>query len=350
MSGFVKNGAETHGVERTDLKEDVSRKQVLPAPSSQEFVVPLGTSAAVPFAGRHLSSLALKLPRELLLFDCGESTQYQLRAMGAKTGQLSTILITHLHGDHYYGLLGLLATLSLLGRKEPLTIVGPIGLEDFLDSVPRIEGRTRGFDVRCIEIRPDFTSGVVLERESYTIRAAKLDHTIFAIGYRLDVADTPGSLNVDLAMSLGVVDPIQYGRLKKGEAVVGMLGRVEASDVLGPPHRGSSFAYVTDTRPCSGGLELARNVDLLYHESTFLESENKRADETGHSTAAGAAGVAVNAGAKRLLLTHFSARYEDVSLLEAEAQAVFPKTVAAEELVRYAVRVSADLSMPGKIA
>lgn len=303
----------------------------------EEYIVPLGVSAAVPFDGRHLSSVAFRMPKELILFDCGEATQFRIRDGGIRPGPLSTICVTHLHGDHYYGLMGMLATLSLLGRSDPLTIVGPVGLARFIDSDPGLEGRSRLFEINFIEIDSDFSSGVVLNGSGYTIRAARLDHTIFAIGYRIDIDDSPGTLDVELARSLGVVDPVQYGHLKKGRSVVGMLGRVEAADVLGTPHRGASFAYVTDTRPCSGGHQLATGVDLLYHEATFMDSEKNRAIETGHTTASEAATLAREAGAKRLLLSHFSARYPDSLVLENEARTIFPNSRAAIELKQYPV-------------
>lgn len=277
------------------------------------------------------------MPKELIVFDCGEATQFRLREAGLRPGPLSAIFVTHLHGDHYYGLLGLLASLSLLGRSNPLTIVGPVGLRRFLDSVPELEGRTRSFELNFVEIDAGFSSGVVLNGDGYTVRAARLDHTVFAVGYRIDLDGTAGTLDVELARSLGVVDPVQYGQLKKGQAVVGMFGRVEAADVLGAPHRGASFAYVTDTRPCDGCYHLADGVDLLYHEATFLEPEKARAVETGHSTALEAAEVAKESGAKHLLLSHFSARYPDASVLESEARSIFRQTGAAIELKRYPV-------------
>ncbi|MCB0718452.1 MAG: ribonuclease Z [Bacteroidetes bacterium] len=304
------------------------------------YLVPLGVSAAVPFGGRHLSGLALRLEHDLLLFDCGEATQFRLRAAGVRTGPLKAIFVTHLHGDHYYGILGLLATLSLVGRTDPLTVVGPEGLAKFVDATPAMESRQRPFEIEFVELPPTFSSGVVFKGDSYTVRAARLDHTIFAVGYRVDEAGSPGHLNVELARKLGVVDPVQYGRLKSGEAVVGMLGRVESGEVLGPPLRGPSFAYVTDTRPCAGGVQLARDVDLLYHESTFLDKDAERAVVTGHSTAREAAEVAKEAGAGELLLSHFSARYREGDAFEDEARTVFPACRAAVELQRYDVAAS----------
>jgi len=306
------------------------------------YLVPLGVSAAIPFGGRHLSASALRLQNDLLLFDCGESTQFRLRAAGLRTGPLRAIFITHLHGDHYYGLLGLLATLSLVGRTQPLTIVGPEGIRGFVESTPAIEARSRPFEIEFVELPTSFSGGVVFSTKSYRVRAARLDHTIFAVGYRVDVESAPGTLNVDLARELGVVDPVQYGRLKKGDAVIGVLGRVESGDVMGPPHKGASFAYVTDTRPCDGGVELASGVDLLYHESTFLERDRERAVETGHSTARQAAEVARIAGAAELLLSHFSARYRDGEAFEDEAREVYSNCRAAVELQRYDVEARSD--------
>ncbi len=299
-------------------------------------VIPLGTASAVPTRERHLSGTALRREGRLLLFDCGEGTQFQLLRAGLKRSHLDAIFITHLHGDHYFGLMGLLSTLALLKRTEPLTVVGPAGIAEIVQAMPGVREDDLPFRVAYVELWDDLRHAGVFETETYTVEARPLDHRVFTVGYRFQGKTQPGHLDVERAQALGVTDYRHYRALKAGEDVTLDDGRrVPPEAVVGPPRPGGSFAYVTDTRPCEAAVTLARDADLLYHEATFGEDLPERAAETGHSTARQAAEIARRAGAKKLILGHFSARYKDVSGLVEQARDVFQNTEAAEELKRY---------------
>ena len=301
-------------------------------------IIPLGTSSAIPTRDRHLSSTALRWEGRLLLFDCGEATQFQLLRAGLKHSHLDAIFITHLHGDHYFGLMGLLSTLALLNRIEPLTVVGPAGIAEIVQAMPGVRDDDLTFRVAYVELWDDLKREVVFDTKAFTVEARPLDHRVFAVGYRFQEKMQPGRLDVERAQALGATDYRHYRALKAGEAVTLDDGRVvQPEAVVGPPRPGVSFAYVSDTRPCEAGVTLARSADLLYHEATFTEDFKANAVKTGHSTARDAADVARRAGAQKLILGHFSARYKDVSVLVDEARAVFQNTEAAEELKRYKI-------------
>ncbi len=299
------------------------------------FIIPLGTASAIPTRTRHLSSVALWRAGRLLLFDCGEGTQYQLMAAGLKLSRLEAVFITHFHGDHFYGLFGLLATLAMINRTNPLVVVGPAGIGQVVETLPGLSEKERGYPIRYVELPDDFTQAVVFETPEYVVTARPVVHRVFTVGYRFAERTRPGRLDVARAQALGVTQSEQYRALKRGRTVQVGDRIVHPEQVLGPPIPGRTFAYLTDTRPCENGRLLAEGVDLLYHEATFSEAHHALAVERGHATAREAAELARAAGARRLLLGHFSARYEDPTPLVAEAQAVFPNTEAAEELKRY---------------
>ena len=300
-------------------------------------IIPLGTASAIPTRQRHLSGLALVYHGRVLLFDCGEGTQMQMIHAGLRHMRIEAVFVTHFHGDHFYGLLGLLSTLALLKRSEPLTVVGPLGIGALVGSIPGLSPEWLPYSVSYEELPPTLTHALVYETSDYTVEARPLAHREFTAGFRFQEKPKPGKLDVKRAVSLGVEDPTQYRLLKQGRSVRAGKRLVEPHEVLGPPQAGRSFAYLTDTRPCEGGLLLARDVDLLYHEATFRHEMANRALETGHSTAPEAARVARDAGAKRLLIGHFSARYSDPQPLVEEARTVFAATEAAEELKEYQV-------------
>ncbi|MEM1042239.1 MAG: ribonuclease Z [Bacteroidota bacterium] len=295
-------------------------------------LIPLGTASAIPAHGRHLAGCALRRGGRVLLFDCGEGTQYRLLEAGVKRSRIEAIFLTHFHGDHLYGLPGILTTMALLERTDPLTLVGPAGLQGILESLPGLKNGWLPFDVDYVELGEGFGHAVVYETEDFTVEARPIDHRVFAAGFRFAERARPGRVDAERAAALGVAGP-DIGRLVRGEAVTTADGRtVEPAEVVGPERPGAVFAYVLDTAPCPGGRALADGADLLLHEATFTEAHAERAAETGHSTARQAAEVARDAGAKRLLLTHFSARYETSDALVAEARAVFQNTDAAREL------------------
>ena len=293
-------------------------------------VIPLGISAAIPAHGRHLSAMALDLGGEWMLFDCGEGTQYQVQKTALRPSRLSTICITHLHGDHFFGLPGLLTSMAMNGRRERLRLVAPEGLFDLLFAMPGVEGLP--YEVEAVGLPDTLTRATVAETPGYAIEARPLEHRVFCAGYRWQQKPGPGNLDVEKARVLGVAGWPDFRRLKAGEAVQTAQGLVRPADVLIPPPAPRAFAYLTDTRPCEGGRLLAREADLVVHDATFTDAHAARAVETGHSTAREAATIAREAGAKHLLLTHLSARIEVADTLLAEARSVFPDTSIATEL------------------
>jgi ribonuclease Z len=299
-------------------------------------IVPLGTASAIPAHGRHLSACALERKGRVWLFDCGEGTQYQFLRAGLKRSRIDGIFISHFHGDHLYGLMGLISTMALLRREEPMTIVAPRGLPSIMAAMPGVEPDLLPFDIDFVELDEGFGRATVFEDDEFTVTARPLEHRAFAMGVRFEERSRPGHLHPERARALGVTDYADFRQLKEGRPVTLEDGTtVEPEQVLGPERPGIAFAYVPDTRPCEGGRLLARNADLLYHEATFGEELQQRAIETGHSTAREAAEVARDADVKQLLIGHFSARYEDPAPLVKEAYAVFPDVEAAVELNRY---------------
>ncbi|HKL88881.1 MAG TPA: ribonuclease Z [Salinibacter sp.] len=299
-------------------------------------VIPLGTASAMPTADRHLSALAVERKGRILLFDCGEGTQYRLMDADLSRARIDAVFITHLHGDHCYGLPGLLSTMALQQRTEPVTLVVPTGTRAMLDAIPGASPADLPFPVEVCEVDDDFTEALVYETEELTVTARPLQHRRFAMGFRLAERTRPGRFHPERARELGVPEGPAFARLQNGASVTTDDGTtVQPEQVMGPPRPGIAVAYVTDTRPCDGARALARNADLLYHDATFTDTFHARAVETGHSTAREAAEVARDAGARRLLLGHISARYDDPTPLEAEAKAVFPTSSIAKELRRY---------------
>ncbi|HLA64409.1 MAG TPA: ribonuclease Z [Rhodothermales bacterium] len=299
-------------------------------------IIPLGTASATPTRTRHLSACALRRQGRLLLFDCGEGTQYRLLEAGISR-RLDAVFITHLHGDHVYGLPGMLSTLGLMGRPEPITLVGPADLERVVRALPGLGVDDLPFALDFVALEEGFAPGtVVYAQAGFSVTAQPLEHRIFCAGYRYEEAPRPGRLDAARARAAGVTAPADFEALKAGRPVTAPDGRVlDPAEYVGPARPAPSFAYVLDTRPCDGGRALAQGASLLLHEATFTQRHAARAVETGHSTARQAAEVARDAGARRLLLTHFSARYPDPAPLVEEARRVFPSAEAAEELRVY---------------
>lgn len=308
-------------------------------------VIPLGVGSALPSKDKHFSATAVEVARELFLFDCGEGTQHQLLHSSMRWSKLKAICITHLHGDHFFGLPGLLSTLSLLRRETPLIVIGPEGIKSFIDTIPsRIPGDERSYQITFIELNHEIGGKEVYLSDGCRIVSHAIQHSIPAYGYRIEEKDTPGNLDVEKVKALGVKDFADFRRLKAGESVEFGEGQLlDPSDVVTPAKAGATFAYITDTRPCNGGVELARNAQLVYHEATFIDADADRAIKTTHATATEAAQVAKDAGAEQLIIGHFSGRYRDSSVLVDEARRVFKNTEAAEELKRYVLSVGADV-------
>ncbi|HXY19978.1 MAG TPA: ribonuclease Z [Gemmatimonadales bacterium] len=288
----------------------------------------LGTSAARPTAERNVSALVLTREGETLLFECGEGTQRQMMRYGV-TFALDEVFFTHFHGDHYLGIIGLVRTLGLQGRTEPMRLFGPRGAAKLLGQALALGVERPVFPVEIVEVEP----GQVLSRDGYELRVFGVEHGGGAVGYALVEQDRLGRFNPDRARELGVPEGPLWGKLQRGQPVRLDDGREVAADtIVGAPRPGRSLVYSGDTRPCAATIEAARGADMLVHEATFGDEEKDRARETAHATAREAAEVARQAGARRLVLTHLSARYSrDPAALLDEARAVFPETVVAKD-------------------
>jgi len=299
----------------------------------------MGTSAGMPIRGRNVTSVVLRLSRmggASWMFDCGEGTQHQLLRTPLKLTRLRKLFVTHLHGDHVFGIPGLLSSRASLGATEPLDIYGPPGLREMAETALRISETHLGYPLEWHEV----DEGIVCEDAVMKVEAAALDHRIACFGYRVTELPHTGMLNVQWLSEIGLAPGPAYGKLKAGEDVVLPDGRlVRASEAVGEPHVGRVVAVLGDTRPCAGARKLAQGADVLVHEATFGEDLADKAEEYGHSTTLQAAATAREAVAGRLFLTHYSSRYrpEDLPLLEAEARQIFACSEAAVELIPYAI-------------
>ena len=288
----------------------------------------LGTGAATPTVDRNVAGLAVQREGETILFDCGEGNQRQMMRYGVGFS-FTEIFFTHYHADHILGVTGLLRTMGLQDRTAPVTLYGPRGAQRVLGAAIALGVERNKFPVEISEVRP----GDRLRREEYDIVVFETEHRPDTVGFALSEHTRLGRFNPDRARELGVPEGPLWGRLHKGETIVLEDGRsVAPADLVGAPRRGRTLVYSGDTRPSLAVVEAARGADLLIHEATFGSDELERAKETGHSTAAEAARVAVEAGVRRLVLTHISPRYtRDAPELLAEARAIFPETIVARD-------------------
>lgn len=294
----------------------------------------LGSGASLPTLQRRSASVAVQYEGDLHLFDCGEGTQLRWRQAALRFGRLRGIHISHLHGDHINGMVGLMQTLSLGGREMPLQVSGPLGIAAFLDAIRRSQGVRFGYAVQVRES----SGGVLVEGIGYRIECALLDHGIATLGFAFIEDDRPGQFDVDRAIELGLPPGREYRRLQNGENVTTADGtEIRPAQVLGSPRAGRRLAYCVDTRPCDQVLALARNASVLICDSTFGADLEKEAWARRHCTAAQAAQMASDAGCERLLLTHISARYHDAKPLLAQARAVFARSALASDLMEIAV-------------
>ncbi len=265
---------------------------------------------------------------DTLLFECGEGTQRQMLRYGA-TFALNDVFFTHYHADHFLGVIGLVRTLGLQGRTEPLRLFGPRGGRKLLGQALALGVERQVFEVEVAEVEP----GQVLARDGYELRVFGVEHGAPAVGYALVEQQRLGRFDPDRARALGVPEGPLWGKLQRGQAVRLDDGReVGAETIVGPPRAGRTVVYSGDTRPCAATIAAAHGADLLVHEATFGEEEKDRARETDHATAKEAAEVARMSGVRQLVLTHLSARYSrDASTLLDEARAVFPATLVAKD-------------------
>lgn len=291
----------------------------------------LGTSAGVPSLQRNVTAIALSLPPGGdWLFDCGEGTQHQYMRSALKPGKLEKIFITHLHGDHIFGLPGLLTSRSMGSLSQPLTIYGPKGIKAFIENALDLSGSWVSFPLEILEIE----EGMIVDDEEYTVTAVALNHVVPCFGYCIRQRDKPGFLDAARLKAEGIPSGPWFAALKQGKTVTLEDGRViDGSRYLGPAHKGKSLAIFGDTAPTEQAVILAAGVDVIVHETTLEAAMAEKANSRGHSTTVQAAELARQAGAGRLIATHFSSRYrkDDMPRLLAECQSVFPATELAED-------------------
>lgn len=301
----------------------------------------LGTSSGVPTRSRNVSSVALRLPQrgELWLFDCGEGTQHQIIRSDLKISQLSRIFITHMHGDHIFGLMGLLATCGLAGNPTQIDIYGPPKLDEYLRACSRYSHTHLSYPINVHAVEP----GIVYEDEEFIVSCGRLEHRITDFGYRVAEKDRTGRFDIEKAKALSIPPGRVYGQLKRGETVTLLDGRqINGAELCGPTEVGRKVVYCTDTVYCDGAIELAQDADVLIHEATFAHEDADLAFQRFHSTSTMAAQVALKANVKRLIMTHFSPRYAPGNNLElkdllGEARAIFPNTEIAYDFLSYEV-------------
>ncbi len=267
-----------------------------------------------------MSAVALQREGELFLFDCGEGTQRQMMRFG--TGfALDHVFLSHLHADHYLGIIGLLRTMALQGRTERMHVYAPRGARATLEAAVALGGNQAPFPLEIRELAP----GDGVDWYDFRIEAIPVRHGTSAVGYALREHPRKGRFDVEAARALGVPEGPLFGRLHAGEAVEFEGRTVEPHEVVGEPRPGRLVVYTGDTGPSDQVVRSARNADLLIHDATFGDGEAGRARDTFHSTAREAGEIAARAGAKRLALTHLSARYSaDPRTLEREAREAFP--------------------------
>jgi len=287
----------------------------------------LGTSSSVPTIERSLPSVAIMRGNELLLFDAGEGTQRQMVKAGLGFNRKTKIFITHFHGDHIVGLLGILQTMSMLNRDRPLDIYGPRGIIGFLKHNIRYLKFGLTFQIDVNEVK----EGIVVKEKDYSVKACLAEHSIRTYSYLLEEYDRPGVFYPEKALELGVPKGILWSKLQNGESIKLDDKVINPDQVLGPRRPGRKIGISGDTRPNSRLSNFFSKADVIIFDSTYGDEYGDKAKENMHSTCVEAAQLAKDSEANLLILTHFSARYEDVSSLVSQALKIHPNVVAASD-------------------
>ncbi|QPC46783.1 ribonuclease Z [Mangrovibacillus cuniculi] len=293
----------------------------------------LGTGGGVPSKLRNVTSIALEMLQErkaVWLFDCGEATQHQILHTPIRPRRIEKIFITHLHGDHIYGLPGLLGSRSFQGGEGPLTVYGPVGIKRFIDTTLSVSQTHLKYPLKIVEIEQE---GVIFEDEQIKVITKWLDHAIPSLGFRVEEKDRVGTLDMEKISSLGVKPGPHLKDLKLGNAIEWDGIIIDPSDVLGEPIKGRVATILGDTRVCKGSKELMINADVCVHEATFSSEQTKMAFDYFHSTTTQAASAAKEMNVKKLLLTHISSRFlpSEWKDLEKEARSIFDNSFVVSD-------------------
>jgi ribonuclease Z len=293
----------------------------------------LGTSSALPTKYRSHPAIALKAFGEIILLDCGESTQRQMLMAGLSPMKVNKICITHLHGDHILGLPGIIQSMAFRGRKDPLHIFGPFSTAQLMEYVQNFGYYALSFPICTHEVN----SGIILDHEDYFISCIPTEHSIPNLAYKIEEKRSPKFLE-EKALELGLKPGPDFGKLQSGIPVKKDDIIIKPEQVLGEKRKGRRLVYSGDTRPSSNMVEFSQDVEVLIHESTFDDAHNNRAIETGHSTASDAARIAKKSHVKNLILTHISTRFLDVDIIEKEASEIFENVIVARDFMTFEVK------------
>lgn len=296
------------------------------------YLTILGFNSAIPTINSSPTAQFLEMEERHFLIDCGEGTQVQLRKAKARFSKLNHIFISHLHGDHCFGLPGLIASFRLLGRTTPLHIYGPKGIKKMLETIFTITETHRGFELVYHELDKKYSEKIYEDKrvEVFTI---PLDHRIYCNGYLFKEKPKERPLNMDEIVKYKEIEICDYQNLKNGRDFVCENGDIISNEVLTTESKPSiSYAFCSDTRYKEDIIPIIEGVDVLYHESTFLHELKEMADYTGHTTALEAATIAKKANVKKLILGHFSNRYDDLTVMTDEAREVFSNSFLPKAL------------------
>ncbi|MCL2607278.1 MAG: ribonuclease Z [Methanomassiliicoccaceae archaeon] len=288
-----------------------------------------GTGASVPSRERSLPCVAVRIGKEIVLFDCGEGSQRQLMISPFSFMKIKAIFVSHLHGDHFLGIPGLLQTMDMSGRKDGILLVGPKGFGDVIKRLTETCGSVT-YNVNITEA----SDGDEFEFKEFAVKVFEVKHSVTALGFLFEENERPGKFDRSKAVSFGIKPGPDFTRLQNGEEVNG----VRSCDIIGPARKGRRIVYSGDTVKCIRVKEMAENADVLIHEATYMSKDSALAGEHMHSTAHDAASTAKDANVSVLLVTHMSNRYEDMSEIEEECRKVFPNTLLAKDLMLFTVK------------
>lgn len=294
----------------------------------------LGTSAAQPTEHRGLSCICLEREGEILMFDAGEAAQIAYLKSGLGWNKKMKIFVTHMHGDHCVGILGILQTMSMQHRTETLEIYGPNGIEEFIGANIKVLNFGLSFPILISTIK----EGIVFDSKQYSVSACKANHSITAYSYLFEEKDKPGRFNLEKAKQLGIPKGKLWNQLQNGITIELDGKAIRPDQVLGEKRPGKKIGISGDTMPTRDLERFFESCDYVVFDSTFLDEIKDKAEETCHSTAKQAATLAKNARVKNLILTHFSARYKDESRHLEEAKTIHESVITAKDLLEIEIK------------
>lgn len=297
----------------------------------------LGYNSAIPTGSSHPTAQIVEVNGATLLIDCGEGTQIQIRKSRTKFSKINQIFISHLHGDHVFGLIGLISTMQLLGRNKPLEIFGPVGIKTFIHHQLSFTNSYQNFELIFHELGAD-TSELIFENKKIKVYTIPLNHRIYCNGYLIQEQPKLRHLNMGVISQISDIETCDYYKIKQGFDFIKENGEVISNSILTlPPEPARSYAFCSDTMYHPAVIPIIKNVDLLYHEATFSKALKNLAEKTGHSTAEQAAQIAKQAEVGKLIIGHFSNRYKNPKELLNEAKEVFAETYLPTTLEKISI-------------